>query len=69
MPVVILNVQDAPAYDKDGRLVRFRIVTYKVDELGPFGLSGLAEDLTEEEIRRQIRAEAAELRRLMGGIE
>lgn len=69
MALKIISVQDAPAYDAEGKLVRFRIVTYKVDDLGPFGLSGLASELTTDEIHRQIRADAVEIRRLTSGLE
>ncbi len=64
MTVKIVGAQDAPAYDADGQLVRFRFVLYTVDELGPFGLSGPATELTPDEIRRRIREDATHLRAL-----
>lgn len=64
MPIKILSIQDVPAYGADGRLVRHRIVTYSVDDMGPFGLDGPATELTNEVIRQKIRAEAAQIRRL-----
>lgn len=68
MAIVIVSAQDAPAYDADGRLVTYRIVVYKVDDMGPFGFAGPASELTTDEIHRRIRAEAAELRRLKEGL-
>jgi hypothetical protein len=65
--VVILNVQDGQAFDQKGRPVRYRIVAYTVDGLGPFGLDGPADELTTEEIRRRIALEAHNIRQLMGG--
>jgi len=65
----ILTVHDGPAYDAHGQLQRVRIVSYMIDDLGPFGLTGLADELTLEEIHRRIRAEAAQLRTLVQGLE
>ncbi len=64
MSVKIVGAQDAPAYDAEGQLVRFRFVLYTVDDLGPFGLSGPAVELTPEEIRRRISDDASQLRTL-----
>lgn len=69
MPVDVLAVHDGPAYDSRGQLVRIRIVSYTVDGHGPFGLSGLADDLTPEEIRRRIHAEAEGIRQLLASPE
>lgn len=60
----ILNVQDGPGTDAKGHQVIFRIVAYMVGDLGPFGLSGLQTELTVDEIRRRIRADADQLARL-----
>lgn len=68
MPIEILSIQDLPAYDAKNQLVRHRLVAYTVDQWGPFGLSGPAEELTQEVIRRRILAEALQIRRLHEGI-
>jgi hypothetical protein len=60
----ILSVQDGPGVDRNGQTVIHRIVAYMVDDLGPFGLSGLRTELTPEEIRRRIAADADQLRQL-----
>ncbi len=62
--IEILSITDQAAYDNAGHLVRFRIVAYKVDGHGPLGLSGPADQLTMDEIRRRIHADAAGLRSL-----
>ncbi len=62
--IEIVSIQDQPAYDNLGHLVRFRIVVYKVDGHGPLGIHGTADELTMAEIRRRIRADADELRSL-----
>ncbi len=62
--IEFISVQDQAAYDNLGHLVRFRIVVYKVDGIGPLGLSGTADELTMAEIRRRIRVDADELRAL-----
>lgn len=65
LPVGKLIVHDGPAYDARGQLVRVRIVSFMVGDYGPFGLVGLASELTNEEIRRRIHAEAEAIRALV----
>lgn len=64
-----LVAHDGPAYDAHGQLVRVRIVSFMVGSYGPFGLTGLASELTEEEIRKRIHAEADAIRRLVAAPE
>lgn len=59
-----LVVHDGPAYDAHGQLVRVRIVSFMIGKYGPFGLTGLASELTTDEIMRRIRAEREGIRQL-----
>jgi len=64
----ILSIQDMPVYNDRGQLTRHRLVTYMVDEHGPFGLDGTPEELTLEEVRRRIHEEATKIRVLISSI-
>jgi len=64
----ILSIQDMPIYNDRGQLTRHRLVTYMVDEHGPFGLDGTPEELTLEEVRRRIHEEATKIRVLISSI-
>ncbi len=68
MAIRILSIQDMPIYNDRGQLTRHRLVTYMVDEHGPFGLDGTPEELTLEEVRRRIHEEALTIRTLLTAI-
>lgn len=68
MAIRILSIQDMPVYNDRGQLTRHRLVTYMVDEHGPFGLDGTPEELTLEEVRRRIHEEATKIRVLISSI-
>src|SRR5258708_10917545 len=67
--IEIVSIQDQPAYDNLGHLVRFRIVVYKVDGHGPLGIHGTADELTMAQISRRIPADAAQPRSLTRGLK